>query len=237
MDTTKRLDSDSVVTRKQKRSYRTEWTDDDGEHVLVAIVRYDDQCGNGHNTFSITGELYSQNGDKRGGREKTRVRPTFRLESCGCVHDIIAARIPKLAPFIRWHLCSSDGPLHYIANTLWFAGDRDCWGLRLGERRQLRKGGTGLPSWVLKVDKDLPTYVDAETQPSETATLRYVPWYREGEGKERELDAARRAAVWPEATDEELMQEPKALEAALLARLPGLLREFRAAVESLGFVY
>jgi hypothetical protein len=43
--------------------------------------------------------------------------------------------------------------------------------------------------------------------------------------------------VWPEATDEELMQEPKALEAALLARLPGLLREFRAAVESLGFVY
>jgi hypothetical protein len=236
MDTTKRLDSDSVVTRKQKRTYRTEWTDD-GAHVLIVVVRYDDQCGNGHNTFSITGTLYGENGDKRDGRERTRDGKMVYIEACGCIHDEIAARLPELAPFIRWHLCNSDGPRGYIGNTLWFAGDRDCWGLRLGERRQLRSGGTGPLAWVLEVDKDLPTYVDSETQPSETATLRYVPWYREGEGKERELDTARRVAVWPEATDEELMQEPKALEAALLARLPGLLREFRAAVESLGFVY
>jgi hypothetical protein len=43
--------------------------------------------------------------------------------------------------------------------------------------------------------------------------------------------------VWPDATDEELSVPPEELKAKLEARLPGLLAEFRAAVESLGFVY
>jgi hypothetical protein len=150
---------------------------------------------------------------------------------------VIAAHLPELAPVIKWHLCNSAGPMHYLDNAVYLAGDRDCWGLRKGEWRQLRNGKTGLAAWVLEADKELPKYVDAQTQPGDTARLRYVPWGREGEGKERELDAARRVAVWPDATDAELTQEPDALKAALLARLPGLLREFRAAVESLGFVY
>ena len=55
------------------------------------------------------------------------------------------------------------------------------------------------------------------------------------EGKARDLDAARNAAVWPEATDEELTAP--GLKERLEARLPALLVEFRAAVESLGFTW
>ena len=58
-----------------------------------------------------------------------------------------------------------------------------------------------------------------------------------GQRHRAELDAARRSAIWPEATDADLMQEPEALRAALIARHPALMAEFRAAVESLGFIY
>jgi len=56
-----------------------------------------------------------------------------------------------------------------------------------------------------------------------------------GEGKARELDAARSSAIWPDATDEDLTAP--GLEDRLLARLPKLMQEFRAAVESLGFTF
>lgn len=53
-----------------------------------------------------------------------------------------------------------------------------------------------------------------------------------GEGKERELDAARRSAIWPEATDKDLMASD--LKAKLTRRLPKLIREFKKAVTGLG---
>jgi len=42
-----------------------------------------------------------------------------RLEACGCLHDEIRQHFPELAHLIKWHLVSTDGPLHYIANTLY----------------------------------------------------------------------------------------------------------------------
>lgn len=56
-----------------------------------------------------------------------------------------------------------------------------------------------------------------------------------GEGKERQLNLARSCAVWLDATDEELITP--GLEQRLKDRLPALMSEFRAAVESLGFTY
>lgn len=79
----------------------------DNGDLVVAEVRHDDGCGNGHNTFSITGEVYDRHS---------------RLDMCGCLHDTIAVNFPQLAPFIKWHLCSTDGPMHYIANALYWAG-------------------------------------------------------------------------------------------------------------------
>lgn len=56
-------------------------------------------------------------------------------------------------------------------------------------------------------------------------------------GKERDLDAARRCAVWPEATDAELCAPPEELKAALLARAPNPIREFRADMEASGMLW
>lgn len=205
---------------------------ENGQRVFVtAFVHWDDRNKNGHNTFSITGE--------------TRLLENGRIESCGCLHDEIVKAIPRLAPFIKWHLVSADGPMHYESNTVYLAGDRDCWGLKKGEKRQIRNGRTGLPCWILEavdsagnVAEELPKYVDAESRPeAPLRLLKYVPLYRIGEGKGRELEAARSAAVWPDATDEELCAEPEELRKKLRERLPALMEEFQKAVESLGFTY
>lgn len=198
--------------------------------MITASVRYDDQCGNGHNTFSITAEVRTNASRRR-----------QDIQAGGCLHGEIAKHFPELAPLIKWHLCSSDGPMHYVANTLYHAGDRDCHGLRKGEFRQHTSRGKyqangveGIPNWVLKDAPKTDVYAAEKPAP---VTLEWVPYGRTGEGKVREFDHARSSAVWPEATDEQLSQEPAALEAALLARLPALMAEFRAAVESLGFNY
>lgn len=94
----------------------------DGEKVLMhAEIRFDDECHNGHNTFSITGY---------GWHDHYKARD---WDFGGCCHEMIAKVFPELEPLIRWHLVSSDGPTHYIANTLHFAGDLDSWGRAKGE--------------------------------------------------------------------------------------------------------
>jgi hypothetical protein len=176
---------------------------------FIVTLRYDDRCGNGHNTFSITAE---------------------HANTCGCMHDMIVKEFPELQKFIKWHLCGSDGPVHYIANTLYFAGDRDCWGTRKGEQQISDR--TGLPMWQLE---SLPSDVGLvySTSQPEPVVLSYAPIL--GEGKNRDLDAARKSAIWPEATDEELCSDN--LEELLKARLPALLEDFRKDMEGLGFVY
>lgn len=57
------------------------------------------------------------------------------------------------------------------------------------------------------------------------------------EGKARELDGARSTAIWPEATDEQLMLPKAELTALLEARLPALLEAFKSDVEACGFIY
>ena len=147
---------------------------DYGTDASISVkLRFDDSCMNGHESFAITAEV------RRPGRRD--------VEACGRLHEDIARVFPELEPLIKWHLTSTDGPMHYIVNTCYNAGDWDCYGLR--------------------------------------------------KGKERDLDAARRAAVWPDATDDELCQERPQLEAALKARLPALLGEFKQAMLDVGFIY
>ena len=185
--------------------------------TLSVELRFDDSRHNGHETFSITGE----------------VRSPARWEAGGCTHEAIAEVFPELEPLIKWHLTSTDGPMHYVANTCYHAGDRDCHGLRRGERKPIL-GPDKVPTWVPKVT--LEKRVKGHEQPA-PVLVEYELWGREGEGKERDLDAARRTAVWPDATDEELCQERPQLEAALKARLPALLAEFKQAMLEIGFIY
>lgn len=225
----------SILTKKQVKTFGPKvYTENEQTYKLTAKVRYDDSCGNGHNSFSITGEQYRKRKDER-----------WEEDSFGCLHETIAQHYPELAPYIKWHLTSSDGPLHYIANTVFFAGDKDCWGLRKDERRQIINGRTKLPVWEMvakhKTTGDcIPLYEiehnrDAENIPTCEYELIWQSWDKVSEGKERELDKARNAAVWPDATDEELIAP--GLKERLEARLPKLMEEFKAAVESLGFIY
>lgn len=229
---------------KQTKQFRADVFDQDNQDrplIVVATVRHDDECGNGHNTFSITGEIYDEQGSFRDGvltHAKTNRR--LGMSSCGCVHDDIAKHIPELAPFIKWHLTSTDGPMHYIANTIYHAGERDSGGLLKGEfkqhtsRKQQASGVSGVPNWVLELPEGVSLDVYSHTKP-EPVVLEWKAYGRTGEGKKRELDAARSSAVWPEATDEELCSPD--LEAKLRARLPALMEQFKAAVEFFGFTY
>jgi len=184
------------------------------EAKIQAELRFDDSCGNRHETFSITAEVKLPRGHD--------------VEACGCLHEEIAIVFPELTPLIKWHLTSTDGPLHYVENTLYHAQDRDCWGLRKGEKRPIL-GPDKVPSWVPKAHE---TYVKGHEQP---APIEYEVWCQEGEGKDRDLDAARRCAVWPDATDEELCRDD--LRDVLEARLPKIMVEFRKDMETVGFVY
>lgn len=206
----------------------------DKNRRLAVTLRFDDECKNGHETFAITADLY----DSRQKRERG-------LVACGCLHDEIAAHFPELSHLIKWHVCSVDGPMHYVANTCYLAGDRDCNGLAKGEKRQLRNGRTGEPCWhLVAIDANgeeietykLPKSVDGE-KPENTYTLEWRAWCRTGKGKIRELDAARRAAVWPDATDEELCSPRAVLEEKLKARLPALLEAFKADMLACGFLW
>lgn len=175
----------STISYSQERIFGPKlFIENNQEHKVVVSIHYNDKYENGHNTFSITGAIVvkKQNG-------------CWEDYSCGCIHDEIEKHFPELKKYIKWHLMSSDGPMHYVNNTLYLAGDRDCWGNRRGDEPIL------------------------------------------GEGKEREFDSARKVAVWPEATDEQLSLPPEELRILLLNRLPALVEEFKKDVEELGFVF
>lgn len=226
-------------TWKASREYR-----EHGEQLRMTVeLRFDDCCGNGHNDFAITCDIRVKN-----------ARGKWEDHSGGAAHEEIARVFPELAPLIKWHLTGTDGPMHYLANAVFLAGDRDCWGLRAGEKRQ-NVTRNGLLMWELVADihdgtmlRSADKYIGETTvplyaldtlysgdAPPATPVLRWQPSYKVGEGKARELDAARRAAVWPDATDAQLCADD--LKEQLAARLPALLAQFRADMESCGFAW
>lgn len=242
-------------------------------------IRFDDECQNGHQSFSITADVITDASRRR--RD---------IEAGGCLHDEIAAAFPELAPLIKWHLMSCDGPMHYIANTVYHASDCDSSGRRKGEPSAWRtvvyfgtspvahaisgkfaefikeRAGTGEFRVVTIQHGDAgktgayqfgPKYTfagfaerwhecpfnDEETAQQWAAAFNTIDYRFDriiteySNGKARDLDAARSCAVWPDATDEELSADKETLTAALAARLPGLIAEFRADVERAGFLW
>lgn len=251
---------------------------------MRAEIRFDDDCRNGHNTFAITCDIF----------ERT-INGRVRDIGGGAAHDEIARVFPELAPLIKWHLCSTDGPMHYVANTVYHASDRDHRGKRAGEPRawdsavqfgdnpikhklkdgfakflqesaahpgkerfdfevielsEKRKSTSGQDEYYRKytfggfASKWYECPFDTEQQALDflKALQTCNPQFLKtptlfSEGKARDFKAARSCAIWPDASDEILSLEKPELTAALEARLPGLVDEFRAAIESAGFVW
>lgn len=261
----------SVLTKQQYKSFGPRAVAGYAKGAaLYVLIRFDDECNNGHNTFSITGTV------REPGRRD--------IAAGGCLHDDIAKTFPELEKYIKWHLCSTDGPMHYPGNALYHAGDKDCWGRRKGEPsswdRFIKFGdspvGHHISDKLFKFlkervgvseftvvgfthEKDAKTYgthytlagfgerwhecpfrtkveADEFCEALNRCKVEFVTHPTQfSEGKERDLNAARSCAIWPEVTDEELMSDD--LKDNLVARLPGLLEEFKAAMEELGFVY
>ena len=83
-------------------------------------MRLDDECDNGYEEFSITGEIWL----------KKRTRD---CETCGCIHEEIEKHFPQLKHLIKWHLMSTHEPMHYIENTVYHASNTDYNGRKKGE--------------------------------------------------------------------------------------------------------
>jgi hypothetical protein len=207
--------------------------------ALVVALRWDDECRNGHNTFSVTGTLYRATyahplAIQWGTTSKGEPKPLgYTIDSTGCLHELILEHYPDLEKAIRYHLCTAKGPMHYLANTLYLAGDRDCDGYRKGDQRRNK---AGVPLWLLSYEKSeelgfSSTVVAATTPPCAEAKAWIL------EGKARELANARRAACWPDAPDDALTADEETLKAALLNRLPSLMHDFKTEILRLGFVY
>lgn len=110
---------ESILTKSQKKTYGPKRLKN-GD-VIIVEVRYDDQCGNGHNSFAITADIYSK--DRYPGESTIEYNgKKLWCYTGGCCHEQVAEAFPELAPFIKWHLSSSDGPMHYVANGVYWAG-------------------------------------------------------------------------------------------------------------------
>lgn len=201
------------------------WEEGRDKLAMRVTIRHDDSCRNGRPSFGITVDGFTNGRSDWGGASRDEVEQHF----------------PELAPLLRWHLCATDGPMHYIANTCYHAGDLDHYGLRKGEARQIISGKSGLPCWRLVTvgpngeEAHISALCGGSAEglepPPLTHRLEWRPWNRIGEGKDRDLNAARSCAIWPDAPDEVLTLPKAELTARLRERLPALLADFRQVVE------
>lgn len=247
----------------------------DGEKILLEVaVRFDDQCGNRHNTFAITASGWYDHFKSRD------------IDFGGCCHELIAKVFPELAPLIKWHLVDTGSPMHYVANTVYHAsnlyngkakGEPNAWENRI--KFDNFPIGLDLPTsfitWLVQqhkagaplIIKSVPYVKRSDSERDYDPQFTFDGWdktwggapfkslqhateVREAlmehkwevvsevtgwsPGKERNLDAARSTACWPEATDEQLMLPAAELTALLEARLPSLQEDFKAAVVGAG---
>jgi len=268
----------SILTRDQKKVFSKQVMVDGARGRIEVEIRYDDNCRNGHNTFTITGSLY----------EHPTSRADKHLLTCGCIHEEIVKYYPEFKHLIKWHFMNSDGPMHYIANTLYHSRDRTHQGKEIGEavkwdtRLKFKKAPFTFKEQAKGFWKYLNSvgdFYNIEAKPIKydgnnncTYSDRYSltgfikdnessKWYkapfnslREAEeflealrtyeyefikipikwceAIEPNLTAARKSAVWEDATLKQLQNEE-----LLKARLPKLIEDFRKDIEVLGFTF
>lgn len=89
-------------------TFTQHYLDNGKPHTIICtaqLVSYGDQTPH----FSITG-IYGRSGTSHSDW------------SGGCIHDEIVEHFPFLQKYVKWHLVFLDEPLHYIPNTVYWAG-------------------------------------------------------------------------------------------------------------------
>lgn len=78
-----------------------------GNKTIIVKIRLNDECKNGHQDFSITGDIYNA-GKPRNDRNHI---------AGGCIHEDILKHFPEFKIFVDLHLSDYMGiPMHAIAN-------------------------------------------------------------------------------------------------------------------------
>jgi len=81
-------------------------TDIEGNPMTIKI-RLNDECKNGHQDFSITGDIY----------QKGKPKIDRYYLSGGCIHEDILKVMPELQIFVNLHLCDYEGiPMYAVEN-------------------------------------------------------------------------------------------------------------------------
>jgi len=193
--------------KARENTYTTKWQPITlhGERIKVqATVKFSDDCGNGHNTLSVTGETQT---------------PVGRSLSFGCCHEEIIAAFPRLEGLINYHLCSSDGPMHYVANTIYHAKEipekQDQWWFRL-EGKVIKIVSLAERDAMIEKYGDNAVFED----------------YPNSMAKGSDIDAARSCAIWPDAALEQLLSE-----SALADHLPTIMDGLRLELDKVGLLF
>jgi hypothetical protein len=78
-----------------------------GKETIYVKIRLNDECKNGHQDFSITGDIYEA------GKPKT----DRYFISGGCIHEDILKHFPEFKIFVDLHLCDYKGiPMYAVEN-------------------------------------------------------------------------------------------------------------------------
>ena len=100
-------------------SFTTQLREIDATTAVQATVRYESLAGQAP-YFSVTCTIY---GSHKVLGEKMVTHAGKRWWPCGggFSPESIAPVFPELVPFLRWHLCSAEAPMHYAANAVFWA--------------------------------------------------------------------------------------------------------------------
>jgi hypothetical protein len=97
------------ITATNDLRYTTTVTSACGNDLIIKI-RLNDECNNGHQDFSITGDIY----------KKGLPRVDRNFITGGYIHDEILKACPGFKIFIDLHLCDFSGvPMHAVSNMLY----------------------------------------------------------------------------------------------------------------------
>jgi len=204
----------SQLTKKQVKTFTKTYVEDNTTYRIIAKVRYDDECGNGHNTFAITADIDRQTKNGK-----------WIEESGGCLHDEIAKHFPELEKFIKWHLASSKEPfMYYVANTLFWAEKAAEGGMKRLNYRTMKEEIEYSAEKCLEFAKKTAVWLDADDS-------EFLPDPATDDEMIKDVETV--GFVNPNPAKLKFNN----LKQKLLDRLPTLMAEFKSDVESLGFTW